>query len=385
MEVGASLARMARVAIDVRHWRDFGYGTYIRNLVRTLAKVDSEFRFQLIARREHLPELAVLPERFSAIAYDRTDKDRFDNIAFPWFLRQRKPDLVHIPLNSVPCFLPRPYVVTIHDLSTLVFGRGNQLWERLHRLRFRRGLVRADRVIAVSDSTRRDVQNLLGIPASRVRRIYNAIDGDFPPPGAAAEVQGTLARYQIDYPFLLYAGSVRPQKNLARIIEAFAVLREDLEQHPRYRDLRLVIIGDEMSKYPNIRRAVLQGRVEKQVRFLGFVPAEALHAFYRAAEVFVFPSLYEGFGLPPLEAMASGTPVVTSGVSALPEVVGDAAMIVKPENVFDIARGIKEVLLNEALRCSLVEQGLEQARRFSWYDTAAQVLDTYREVLSARR
>ena len=136
-----------------------------------------------------------------------------------------------------------------------------------------------------------------------------------------------------------------------------------------------------MSKYPNIRRAVIQSRAEKLVRFLGFVPAEALHAFYRSAEAFVFPSLYEGFGLPPLEAMASGTPVVTSGVSSLPEVVGDAAMIVKPENVFDIARGIKEVLLNEDLRCSLVERGFDQVRRFSWYDTAQQVLDTYRAVL----
>jgi glycosyltransferase involved in cell wall biosynthesis len=385
MEVGAGLARMAVVAIDVRHWRDFGYGTYIRNLVRTLAKVESEFDFRLIAKPEHMAELAGLPGRFQAIAYERADKERLDNIAFPWFLRTLRPDLVHIPLNTVPWFLPRPYVVTIHDLSTLVFGFGNEARDRMHRMRFRRGLVRADRVIAVSESTRRDVHNLLNIPAARVRRIYNAIDGDFPTLAANADVQGTLDRYQIHYPFLLYAGSVRPQKNVARIIEAFAVLREDLEHHPRYKDLRLVIIGDEMSKYPNIRRAVLQGRVEKQVRFLGFVPSEALHAFYRSAEVFVFPSLYEGFGLPPLEAMASGTPVVTSGVSSLPEVVGDAAMIVKPENVFDIARGIKEVLLNETLRCSLVERGFDQVRRFSWYETAAQVLETYREVLAARR
>ncbi len=385
MEVGAGLARMALVAIDVRHWRDFGYGTYIRNLVRTLAKVESEFEFGLIAKPEHVEELAGLPSRFKVIPYDRTDKDRLDNIAFPWFLRTLKPALVHIPLNTVPWFLQRPYVVTIHDLSTLVFGFGNQARDRMHRMRFRRGLVRADRVIAVSESTRRDVQNLLNIPSARVRRIYNAIDGDFPTLATNSDVQGTLDRYQVHYPFLLYAGSVRPQKNVARIIEAFAVLREDLEDHPRYKDLRLVIIGDEMSKYPNIRRAVLQGRVEKQVRFLGFVPSEALHAFYRSAEVFVFPSLYEGFGLPPLEAMASGTPVVTSGVSSLPEVVGDAAMIVKPENVFDIARGIKEVLLNETLRCSLVERGFEQVRRFSWYETAAQVLETYREVLAARR
>ena len=372
---------MPLIAVDVRHWRDFGYGTYIRNLVRTMAKINSEFEFRLIARSEDMPELASLPANFSALPYDESDRLRRDNIAFPWFLRQVKADLVHIPLNTVPWFLQRPYVVTIHDLSSLVYGFGNEAHDRLHRMRFRRGLIRANRVIAVSESTRRDVQNLLNIPADRVRRIYNAIDGDFPAFGTGLDSQATLDRYQINYPYLLYAGSVRPQKNVARIIEAFAVLRGDLENHPRYKDLRLIIIGDEMSKYPNIRRAVLQSRAEKLVRFLGFVPAEALHAFYRSAEAFVFPSLYEGFGLPPLEAMASGTPVVTSGVSSLPEVVGDAAMIVKPENVFDIARGIKEVLLNEALRCTLVERGFDQVRRFSWYDTAQQVLDTYRAVL----
>jgi len=372
---------MPLIAIDARHWRDFGYGTYIRNLVRTMAKIDCEFTFRLIARSDDVAELVSLPANFKAVPYDESDRLRWGNIAFPWFLRQLEPDLVHIPLNTVPWFLQRPYVVTVHDLSSLVYGFGNEAQDRLHRMRFRRGLIRADRVIAVSESTRRDVQNLLNIPAARVRRIYNAIDGDFPEFGSGPDSQATLDRYQINYPYLLYAGSVRPQKNVARIIEAFAVLRGDLENHPRYKDLRLIIIGDEMSKYPNIRRAVLQSRAEKLVRFLGFVPAEALQAFYRSAEAFVFPSLYEGFGLPPLEAMASGTPVITSGVSSLPEFVGDAAMIVKPENVFDIARGIKEVLLNEELRCTLVERGFDQVRRFSWYDTAHQVLDTYRAVL----
>ena len=127
-----------------------------------------------------------------------------------------------------------------------------------------------------------------------------------------------------------------------------------------------------------------QSRVSDVVRFLGFVKREELKAFYQGAEVFVFPSLYEGFGLPPLEAMALGTPVVTSGVSALPEVVGDAAMIVKPENVFDIARGVREVLLDDGLRADLVAKGHEQVKRFSWYDTARQVLETYRDVLSNR-
>lgn len=377
---------MPTVAIDVRHWPDFGYGTYIRNLVEAMAAIEHELQFRLVARTEDLRDLAKLPDNFQAVAYDRTDAQPLDHIAFPLLLRQLQVDLVHIPLTNVPLFIPKPYVVTVHDMASLMFGYDRDAWSRLRLFRFRRGLMRADRVIAVSDSTRRDVLSLLSIPTERILRIYNAIDPRFQvlasgASGRTPESQLILDRYQIDFPYLLYAGSVKPQKNVSRIIEAFAVLRGDLENHPRYKDLRLVIIGEDISKYPNIRRAVVQSRVEKLVRFMGFVPAEALQAFYRSAEAFVFPSLYEGFGLPPLEAMASGIPVVASGVSALPEVVGNAAMIVKPENVFDIARGIREVLLDEDLRCTLVERGYEQVNRFSWSNTARQVLELYWDVL----
>jgi glycosyltransferase involved in cell wall biosynthesis len=189
-----------------------------------------------------------------------------------------------------------------------------------------------------------------------------------------------LERYQINYPFVLYAGTIRPQKNIPRLVEAFAVVRENLAAHPDYRDLRLIIIGDEISRYPSVRRAVIQSRVEHAVRFLGFVPFETLRYFYECAEAFVFPSLYEGFGLPPLEAMACGTPVVTSQLSSLPEVVGDAAVLVNPENVFDIARGIKEVLLDMELRQKLICRGREHAAKYSWERTAQEVLAIYREV-----
>jgi glycosyltransferase involved in cell wall biosynthesis len=144
---------------------------------------------------------------------------------------------------------------------------------------------------------------------------------------------------------------------------------------------RLVIIGDTISQHPAVRQAVIKSRVEQAVRFLGFVPFETLRCFYRSAAAFVFPSRYEGFGLPPLEAMACGAPVVTSNVSSLPEVVGDAAMLVNPENVFDIARGIREVLLDDALRAGLVRRGHEQAARYSWTRTARQVLEIYQEAV----
>jgi glycosyltransferase involved in cell wall biosynthesis len=245
-------------------------------------------------------------------------------------------------------------------------------------------------VIAVSAATRRDVENVLAIPPARIRQIYDAPDPHFarepgvPEAAIAEERQRILERYGINYPFILYAGAVRAQKNIPRLVEAFAVLRGDLENHPEYRDLRLIIIGDEISKFPALRRAVIKTRVEKLVRFLGFVPFDTLRVFFEAASAFVFPSLYEGFGLPPLEALATGTPVVTSNVSSLPEVVGDAAVLVNPENVFDIARGIREVLLDENLRADLVRKGYAQVRRFSWATAARQVLEIYREVGGAK-
>jgi len=157
-------------------------------------------------------------------------------------------------------------------------------------------------------------------------------------------------------------------------------LREELENHPGYRDLRLIIIGDVISRYPAVRRAVIQSRVEPVVRFLGFVPAETLRVLYASAAAFVFPSLYEGFGMPPLEAMAAGTPVVASNVTSLPEVLGDAARLVSPDNVFEIARGIREVLLDQDLRADLRRRGRERVRLFHWERTARETLEIYHEM-----
>jgi glycosyltransferase involved in cell wall biosynthesis len=383
---------MRKIVIDVRRVRDFGIGTYIRNLVQALGAVDRENRYELVSFAEDKRLLAGLPKNFQIIHYNRSDTDPWGNIAFPLFLRGFVPDLVHIPLNRVPLLMPKPYVVTIHDMASLLFEETSGARMKLRRFRFRRGLERADRVIAVSEATRRDVQNVLGIPGERVRVVYNAPDPEFfaqhpvadarlaGPDVRELERQRILERYQINYPFVLYAGNIRRQKNIPRLVEAFAVAREELAHHPVYKDLHLILIGDEISQHPSVRRAVIQGRVEQAVRFLGFVPFDTLRNFFESAAAFVFPSLYEGFGLPPLEAMACGTPVITSDVSSLPEVVGDAALLVNPENVFDIARGIREVLLDQALREQLIERGRTQAAKFSWERAAREVLAIYREV-----
>jgi glycosyltransferase involved in cell wall biosynthesis len=377
----------SHIVIDARRIRDFGIGTYIRSLVQALGTIDHRNRYTLVSGAGDARTLPGLPENFRAAVYGLADTHALNHVAFPIFLRSLSPDLVHIPLNRVPLLMMRPYVVTVHDLSTLLFEfHGSDAQRKLRRARYRRGLLRASRVIAVSEATRRDLHDLLGIPFEHVRRVYEAPDPEFLAASSGAgeeEKQRILERYQISYPFLLYAGNIRPHKNVPRLVEAFAVVRDQLSAHPVYKDLRLIIIGDTISQYPSVRQAVIKSRAENVVRFLGFVPFDTLRCFYQSAAAFVFVSRYEGFGLPPLEAMACGTPVVASNVSSIPEVVGDAAVQVNPENVFEIARGIKEVLLDDELRATLVRCGLDHARRFSWERTAREVLEIYREACAA--
>jgi glycosyltransferase involved in cell wall biosynthesis len=238
-------------------------------------------------------------------------------------------------------------------------------------------LLQASRIIAVSEATKHDVERLYQIPESRITVVHNALDERFSGLESNLDSRSILERYQINDPYLLYAGSVRPHKNLARLIEAFAVARSELMDHPKYSRLKLLIIGDELVKHQALRRAVVISRVQNEVRFLGFVSHEILKVFYQNAAAFVFPSLYEGFGLPPLEAMSFGTPVLTSNSSSLPEVVGDAAILVNPENVFEIARGIKQILCEESLRSQLIQRGFAQIRTFSWLTAAQETLQLY--------
>jgi glycosyltransferase involved in cell wall biosynthesis len=381
-----------KIALDVRRIRDFGVGTYIRNLLQALALAGPQHQYELVCCAEDKPQFTGLPDNFRVVLYNRRDSSRLDHIEFPRLLYKLRPDVSHIPFHRVPLLMPKPYLVTVHDLSSLFFDEASGLLHEARIFRLKRGLERAARIIAVSGATQRDIANLVPEASGHTRLIYSAPDPQFMekrlpsdaraagPEAAARERHRILERYQIRYPFLLYAGSIRPQKNIPRLIEAFAVVRCSMEQHPVYKDLRLIIIGDEISRHPDVRRAVIQSRVENCVRFLGFIPFDTLRIFHELATAFVFPSLYEGFGLPPLEAMASGTPVISSHVSSLPEVVGGAAMLVNPEIVFDIARGITEVLLNDDLRASLIAKGHKQAASFSWERTAREVLAVYEEV-----
>jgi glycosyltransferase involved in cell wall biosynthesis len=304
-------------------------------------------------------------------------------------IRRLDCDLVHIPnLFSIPRSLSCPYVMTVHDILDHLSRARQQtvFWRSFHFQLTKRVLRGAERIFAVSNFTKTEIEKLFSIPPGRIEVIYNAIDerllhGHTNP----QERQLIAERYQVAYPFLLYAGRISPHKNVVRMIEAFSALKAELEKDKVFPDLKLIIIGDDVSGNPDLRRTVIRSGVQNDVRFLGFVPIEVLRIFYDTAKVFVFPSLYEGFGLPPLEAMAHGTPVVTSNVSSLPEVVGNAAVLVHPENVFEIMRALHRVLLDQSLREKMKERSYKQAAKFSWEKSVRRIMNAYREVLSDAR
>ena len=379
-----------RVAIDIRRITEFGVGTYTRNAIRTLARLDHENEYFLIGipdkvgPRGKIGDIGPLPPNFVTVPAQPNELSLASYLELHRILKENRCDLLHVPhLFWKPQGIPCPYVVTVHDLLDHMYRVNSQstLKRQLHFQFTKRVLHHAARIFAVSNFSKADTVRLFNVRPEKIEVIYNAIDDSFRL-GHASDVerQFIAERYQVNTPFLLYAGRISPHKNVVRIIEAFAALKSELNKEGKFEDLKLIIIGDEVSKHPDLRRACVKGGVQNDVRFLGFVPIDVLRIFYDEAKIFVFPSLYEGFGLPPLEAMAHATPVVTSNTSSVPEVVGNAAVMVNPENVFEIMRALHRVLIDQPLRDKLKARGVEQAAKFSWDASVQRMLEAYGEV-----
>jgi glycosyltransferase involved in cell wall biosynthesis len=366
-----------RVAIDARKLHDFGIGTYIRNILRQLARLDPHTEYVLICQARDREMAASLADNFRVEVDHSPPYSLREQVSIPWALLKTRADVFHEPHYVLPPLTRCRSVVTIHDCIHLRFPQYLPTRGALAYARTQMGLAarRSDRILTVSEASKRDILEFFDVPPGKVTVIHNAIDDRFGTPPPEESVRRVAERYQLGGAFALYVGNVKPHKNVERLIDAFHLVRQSgLEE------LRLVVIGDEISKYASLRRAVHRYNLHKYVRFLGFLPDDLLAIVYRLAAVFVFPSLYEGFGLPPLEAMASGTPVVTSNVSSLPEVTGDAALLVDPTNPDAIAGAMRSVLTDPALAADLRARGLARAKEFSWERSVRRIRDIYGEV-----
>jgi glycosyltransferase involved in cell wall biosynthesis len=354
-----------KIAIDVRKWRDFGIGTYVRNLVRHLARLDDKTTYFLFCHDADEATLRDLAENFVPVVDRSPGYGLREHLSIPLKLRRLGAQLLHSPHYVRPLLCTIPSVVTIHDCIHLLFPQylPNRMAWRYARYMMGSAIRHSAVVFTVSEASRSDILRFYPwADPAKVHVVPNAIDTELLQDPGEEEMERVRERYQLRGRFVLFAGNVKPHKNLERLIRAFAQVRERSGNE----DLQLLLIGDDVSRYGSLRRAVEATRLRQDVRFFGFVPPSTLAALYRMASVFAFPSLYEGFGLPPLEAMSCGTPVVTSRMAALNEVVDDAAVLVDAYNVDEISAGISRVLDDADLRSELVQKGLARARKFSW-------------------
>jgi glycosyltransferase involved in cell wall biosynthesis len=358
-------------------YRSAGIHWYIHNLLQHLPEADPGVDYTVFLPDRGFPERAGLRLRPSGLPMHRPPvRFLWEQAVQPWAARRAGLDLLHCPAFVGPLYAGTPFVVTVHDLSFVLFPEGFRGWNRTYlRLLTSRSVKRARRVIAVSESTRQDLVRLYGLSPNRVDVVYNGVDAAFRslPSG---EVAAFRARRGLPERFLLFVGTLEPRKNIVRLVEAYAHL-------PRPR-IPLMLVGGRGWFYDQVFARVEELDLAGEVCFVGYVAAEELPWWYNASEALVYPSLYEGFGLPVLEAMACGTPVITSNTSSLPEVVGQAGMLVEPTDVVALTEALRRVLQDAALRAQMRTAGLAQAARFSWQGTAGGTVKSYRRALATR-
>lgn len=307
----------------------------------------------------------------------------FEQVSFPQACLEQKVDVAHVPYFAAPFQAHASTVVTVHDLIPLILPayRGSILVRWYTRL-VAAGARRARAVITDSLSSKRDITTLLEIPAARVHVVHLAANEIFRPVRDAQALAAMRQKYDLEGEYVLYLGGFDHRKNLKMLLLAFAALVDDSSLKAR-----LVIAGPlpgrESSFFPDPRAMAERWDLKDRVSFIGWVPDEDKPALYSEATLFVFPSLYEGFGLPPLEAMSCGTAVITSNRGSLPEVVGDGAMLVDPQDADDLARAMNALLRDEVQRKELSAKGLERARVFSWKKTATQTMEIYKSAVAA--
>ncbi len=355
-----------------------GTENYSLFLIRALLKLDRENRYRLYFSQHPAPGL--LPATSNAHVQTMPFPRLWTHIRLSWEMATRAPDVLFVPAHVLPLVHPRRSVVTVHDLGYLYYPEAHTRWARYYLQRSTSYNTRAAaHLIADSQATKRDLIEHCQVSDEKITVVYPGYDPQFAPIRDRTRLAAIRERYQIPGPYAIYVGTLQPRKNLTRLLEAFVILGQQLEQ------IHLVIAGKRGWLYKPLFARVQELGLDERVHFTGYVPQDDLPALISGARVFVLPSLYEGFGLPVVEAMACGTPVICSNVSSLPEVTGDAAILVNPHDTAQLAEALGQVLADQQLRNKLASRGLLRASQFSWEKSAQETLRVLETVGSMHR
>lgn len=367
-----------RIGIDARllHYTKGGISQYTMRLLEGLADLHPPEEVLVLRSRLDKPE-SLPPMPFPSVAMWTPPHNRFEQTALRLEIGRLSLDLLHSPDFIPPLRRRFRSVVTVHDLSFLLYPHMLTRESAHYYGQIDQGVRSANRIIAVSESTKRDVTRLLGVPEERVTVIHEAINRSFRQMQDRAAVDAVRRRYGLPEGFILHVGTIEPRKNLPNLFRAIRVLAD---QHKP--DVVLAVCGEWGWLYDEALQVLEKLRLKQMVRFLGHVPITDLVPLFNAANVLAYPSYYEGFGLPPLEAMACGTPVVASDTSSMPEVIGDAGLLASPDDYEALAVNLWRILSDGELRGTLVRRGLQRAATFTVERMAESTLGLYRAVLA---
>jgi glycosyltransferase involved in cell wall biosynthesis len=366
-----------RVGFDLRVLQVNRGGTavYTQNLFSALQELDGSNQYVPLTSKIRLPRRNLITKLGNAGL-----ELLYTHILSPLRAAQLRVDLLHYPANTAPYLAPCPTVVTIYDMMFQRFPESyDPYYLRFARFFFPISARRADRILTISEFSKQDIVRYCGVSENKVKVIYPGVAADLAPVERNQAQAFVSDHYGIGKsPFVLFTGELGPRKNLENLIRAFSLLR----RMDAASDFQLVLVGEKRDAQYFQRLITLIGNesLERAVHFLGFVPREDLKYILSAASAVAHISLCEGFGFPLVEAMACGTPLVTSNVSSMPEVAGDAGILVDPHNVEEIADGLQKILLDDPLREQLIVRGLQRATEFRWVDTARQTLSAYQEL-----
>lgn len=375
-----------KIGIDCRMYgsKFTGIGIYVERLVDYLATHDQENQYVLFLSKSGMFDCTVDKPNFKKVEADVRHYSFGEQVVFPYLIAKEGLDLMHFTHFNAPLAYRGKSVVTIHDL-TLSFYPGRKMKSSVHRLAYsatiRSIAKRAVEIFAVSEHTRKDLVEILDIDEDKIVTIHNGVSRErFEKDVSEADIAKMKAKLGIENGYFLYTGVFREHKNLVRLVEAFA---EISEKHP---GTDLVLAGKEDPGYRDVRDTIVRLGLSGRVRLPGFVDNEDIPALYKGASAYVFPSLYEGFGLPVIEAMAAGIPVLCSKGSSLTEVAGEGnAVFFDPLRVDDVARAMDDFLSHPGKRAPLVKKGLERAKDFSWDTMGAAILAEYRKFAPAKK
>lgn len=369
---------MARIGIDARKYFDFGIGTYIQQLVQAFGERASIHNIVLFVAPEESNAIQ-LPDGMSKVPVDYAKYSIREYVSYGRRVRSEHIELFHEPHYTLPAGLKGRSVVTIHDLIHLKFPQYFNAVQRAYaRFMIRHAVNDSGAVIAVSQRTKEDIVERLRISDERIHVIYNGVHRKFRKVDDSRALEQRKQRFRLERPFVLYVGGQKPHKNIGVLLKAF---QEAQESFP---DLELVFVGERLSEHKALADQARSLGIDSKVKDIGRLHGDELVYLYNLAQVLVIPSLYEGFGLPALEAMACGTPVVVSDRGSLPEIAGNGALVFEAHRADALADTLRQVFNDSTLRAGLIERGLKQAERFSWNITAEQTLRVYESVISSK-